>query len=179
LVDAGGTGVQFDMTKPNPHGNDLAILSPYATRVHRRWSLPDAIRSFLLNWPAKPKPSTQNPRLETTCLGYDGVTGERQFNIDTKAAGSAYAPFGRSVLDTMPWADGSDGPDLAKYAMLARDGVSCTAMPSHGLGRQGNGRTAAAPENACVAERQALLIPSIPVLPALLPAASSSVGPIV
>jgi hypothetical protein len=97
LVDAGDTGVQFDMTKPNPHGNDLAILSPYATRVHRRWSLPDAIRSFLLNWPAKPKPSTQNPRLETTCLGYDGVTGERQFNIDTKAAGSVYATSNRDA----------------------------------------------------------------------------------
>jgi hypothetical protein len=29
--DAGGTGLQFDMTEPNPHGEGLLNLSPYAT----------------------------------------------------------------------------------------------------------------------------------------------------
>ncbi|EHK59333.1 hypothetical protein MAXJ12_00282 [Mesorhizobium alhagi CCNWXJ12-2] len=159
--DAGSTGLQFDMTKPNPHGNDLANLSPYATWRTSPMGLAGRDPFFFAQMASETQTfhAKSASLVETTCLGCHGVTGERQFNIDTKAAGGACAPFRRSVLDTMPWADGGNGLDLAKYAMLARDGVSCTACHRIALGDRATDEQAAAPENACVAERQALLNP--------------------
>ena len=159
--DAGSTGLQFDMTRPNPHGAGLANLSPYATWRTSPMGLAGRDPFFFAQLASETQTFHQKSAdvVQTVCLGCHGIAGERQFNIDTKAAGGECTPFDASALDTPPWQTSPGGPDLAKYAMLARDGVSCTACHRMALGELATAAQAAAPENACVAERQALLNP--------------------
>ena len=159
--DAGSTGLQFDMTQPNPHGDGLANLSPYATWRTSPMGLAGRDPFFLAQLASEVQTFHKESEdlVQTVCLGCHGIAGERQFNIDTVAKGDDCAPFTRSVLDTLPWVKGGDGPDFAKYAMLARDGISCTACHRMALGERTTDAQAAAPENACVSERQALLNP--------------------
>lgn len=156
--DAGSTGLQFDMTRPNPHGNTLANLSPYATWRSSPMGLAGRDPFFFAQLASETQ--TFHPdaadTVQTVCLGCHGITGERQFNIDTKLAGGQCSTFERSAVDTLPW----EGPGhMAKYAMLARDGVSCTACHRMALGDRVTDDLLAAPQNACVDERQALLNP--------------------
>jgi hypothetical protein len=156
--DAGSTGLQFDMTRPNPHGNTLSNLSPYATWRSSPMGLAGRDPFFFAQLASETQ--TFHPdsadTVQTVCLGCHGIAGERQFNIDTKSAGGQCSTFERSALDTLPW----EGPGhMAKYAMLARDGVSCTACHRMALGDRVTDTLLAAPQNACVAERQALLNP--------------------
>lgn len=160
--DAGSTGLQFDMTQPNPHGDDLANLSPYATWRTSPMGLAGRDPFFFAQLASEVQTFHKESAelVQTVCLGCHGIAGERQFNIDTVAEGHDCAPFERSVLDTLPWVKSGDGPDFAKYAMLARDGISCTACHRMALGDRATNAQAAAPENACVSERQALLNPA-------------------
>lgn len=156
--DAGSTGLQFDMTRPNPHGNTLANLSPYATWRSSPMGLAGRDPFFFAQLASETQ--TFHPdaadTVQTVCLGCHGITGERQFNIDTKLAGGQCSTFERSAVDTLPW----EGPGhMAKYGMLARDGVSCTACHRMALGDRVTDNLLAAPQNACVDERQALLNP--------------------
>lgn len=159
--DAGSTGLQFDMTQPNPHGDDLANLSPYATWRTSPMGLAGRDPFFFAQLASEVQTfhKDNGDLVQTVCLGCHGIAGERQFNIDTVAKGDACAPFTRSVLDTLPWVKSGDGPDFAKYAMLARDGITCTACHRMALGDRATDAQAAAPENACVSERQDLLNP--------------------
>ena len=160
--DAGSTGLQFDMTQPNPHGDDLANLSPYATWRTSPMGLAGRDPFFFAQLASEVQTFHKESAelVQTVCLGCHGIAGERQFNIDTVAEGHDCAPFERSVLDTLPWVKSGDGPDFAKYAMLARDGISCTACHRMALGDRATNAQAAAPENACVSERQTLLNPA-------------------
>ncbi|WP_417427285.1 hypothetical protein [Hoeflea sp.] len=159
--DAGSTGLQFDMTQPNPHGDDLANLSPYATWRTSPMGLAGRDPFFFAQLASEMQSFHPESKdlVQTTCLGCHGIAGERQFNIDTVAAGDACAPFPRTALDTLPWAEAGDGPDFAKYGMLGRDGITCTACHRIALGDRATAAQAAAPENACVSERQELLNP--------------------
>lgn len=159
--DAGSTGLQFDMTQPNPHGDNLSNLSPYATWRSSPMGLAGRDPFFFAQLASETQ--TFHPEakamVQSVCLGCHGVAGERQLNIDAMAASGECPPFTRDILDADPWAVGDDGLDIAKYGMLARDGITCTACHRMALGERASDAQAAAPENACVAERQDLLNP--------------------
>ena len=158
--DAGSTGLQFDMTTPNPHGDGLINLSPYATWRTSPMGLAGRDPFFFAQLASETE--SFHPQstglVENTCLGCHGVLGQRQFHIDGFAETGQCEDFSRAMLDAMPWPAGAVGASKAGYAMLARDGISCTSCHRMALGAE----TAAAehsPENACVADRQALLNP--------------------
>lgn len=157
--DAGSTGLQFDMTAPNPHGENLENLSPYATWRTSPMGLAGRDPFFFAQLASETQ--TFHPGaaglVETTCLGCHGIAGERQQNIDRVAAGDGCQPFTRADLEILPW----EQPGQAKYAMLGRDGITCTTCHRMALGDRATAQQAAAPENACVAERQALLNPHL------------------
>lgn len=157
--DAGSTGLQFDMTKPNPHGENLENLSPYATWRTSPMGLAGRDPFFFAQLASETQ--TFHPDatelVETTCLGCHGIAGERQQNIDSVQAGEGCQPFARSTLNVLPW----EQPDLAKYGMLGRDGITCTACHRMALGDRATVDQADAPENACVAERQELMNPHL------------------
>ena len=84
---------------------------------------------------------------------------QRQFHIDQHARSGKCPDFTREMVDAVPWPSGNPGAAHANYGMLARDGISCTACHRMVLGKKASDAVAGAPQNACVAERQALLNP--------------------
>lgn len=158
--DAGSTGLQFDMTAPNPHGDNLENLSPYATWRSSPMGLAGRDPFFFAQLASETQ--TFHPGasdvVQDTCLGCHGINGQRQFHVDGSADGGACAPFTREMVDAVPYPDGNPTAEHAKFGALARDGISCTACHRMALGEAG---TAAAdqPQNACVAERQEFLNP--------------------
>ncbi|HEY4922163.1 MAG TPA: hypothetical protein VII40_18825, partial [Xanthobacteraceae bacterium] len=79
--------------------------------------------------------------------------------IDRHAATQQCEPFLRAQIDPIPFH--SNDAAAAKYAALARDGISCTVCHRMALGSAARDKVAGAPQNACVAERQALLNPGL------------------
>ncbi|WP_135507115.1 hypothetical protein [Roseovarius aestuariivivens] len=148
--DAGGTGMQFDMTHPLtvaehkrlqenagagasvPH---LYNYSPYATWRTSPMGLAgrdpifyaqlasetNTFHSGTYDGGQKSLPSF----IENTCLGCHGIAGQRQFQIDTfDAQTQTCENFTRADVDTVP----STFDDIdARHAALARDGINCTA----------------------------------------------------
>lgn len=171
--DAGGTGIQLDMTAPNPgppafpgasSGEaELLNLSPYATWRSSPMGLGGRDPIFYAQ--LRSETDTFHPEiaaeLQTICLGCHGVTGQRQFRIDAHAAGDGCPDFSLEATDAVPFPpDPEDNPlvGLAPYGALARDGISCTACHRMDVGEAG-GSALDAPENACIRERQELLNP--------------------
>lgn len=158
--DAGSTGLQFDMTMPDPHGEALLNLSPYASWRTSPMGLAGRDPFFFAQLASETE--TLHPEskdlIENTCLGCHGVLGQRQFRIDTFAETGKCADFSRSQVNAVPFPDGNPGAADAGYGALARDGISCT-----GCHRMALGEAAASaeqePENACVTQRQDLLNP--------------------
>lgn len=154
--DAGSTGLQFDMTMPNPHGEGLLNLSPYGSWRSSPMGLAGRDPFFFAQLASETNAFHPDSKgfVEDTCLGCHGVLGQRQFHIDTFADTGQCEDFSRSMVDAVPWPHDNRSAGKAKYGMLARDGISCTACHRMALGKE----AAAAeqrPENACVAERQA------------------------
>jgi hypothetical protein len=85
--------------------------------------------------------------------------GQRQSAIDGNAAAGRCEPFRRPQVDAVPYR--SSGPTAARYGALARDGVSCTTCHRVALGAAAIAQHRDDPQNACVAERQALLNPGL------------------
>jgi len=159
--DAGTTGLRFDMTKPNPHGDNLLNMSPYATWRTSPMGLGGRDPVFYAQLASEVE--TFHPEaadlVQTTCLGCHGILGERQFQIDERARTGECATFRRAQVDAVPWPPGNPTADDANYGMLARDGISCTSCHRMVLGEADTKAHADGPQNACVAERQALLNP--------------------
>ncbi|MCB1034803.1 MAG: hypothetical protein KDD47_13310, partial [Acidobacteria bacterium] len=163
--DAGSTGLQFDMTQPNPHGSNLLNLSPYATWRTSPMGLGGRDPIFFSQLASETE--TFHPQVsetvQDTCLGCHGILGQRQWAIDQAEGGAAddegCEPFLRQYANAVPWPAGNPGAHLAEVGALARDGISCTACHHMVLGEQATKENAEEPRNACVLERQALLNP--------------------
>jgi hypothetical protein len=159
---AGSTGLQFDMTAPNPHGDDLENLSPYATWRTSPMGLGGRDPVFFAQLASETQ--TFHPQISTivqdACLGCHGVLGQRQFALDHQRPDGTCEPFLRSHVDAVPYPD--DGPDasLARYGALARDGLSCVACHRMVPGAGPEDPAAGRPENHCVvAQRQPFFNP--------------------
>jgi len=159
--DAGGTGLQFDMTKPNPHGDNLLNLSPYATWKTSPMGLAGRDPVFYAQLASEtetfhPKAA---PVVQTVCLGCHGVGGQRQHAIDNHAKTGECPPFLREYSKAVPYPAGNPQAHLASYGALARDGITCTSC-HHMLPGQGPENPAIdQPQNGCVKERQDFLNP--------------------
>jgi hypothetical protein len=158
--DAGSTGLQFDMTVPNPHGEGLINLSPYASWRTSPMGLAGRDPFFFAQLASETQSFHPESKglVEDTCLGCHGVLGQRQFHIDTFAATGQCEDFSRSQVSAVPFPDDNPGAADAGYGALARDGISCTSCHRMALGEAAAG-AAQRPENACVTERQDLLNP--------------------
>ena len=158
--DAGSTGLQFDMTSVDANGK-LINHSPYATWRSSPMGMAGRDPVFLAQLASETGAfhPDWSAGVQDTCFGCHGVMGERQLAIDRHAATKQCDPFLRAQIDPIPF--GSNDPAAAKYAALARDGISCTVCHRMALGTAARDKVAGAPQNACVAERQALLNPGL------------------
>lgn len=160
--DAGSTGLQFDMTRLRTDGL-LVNQSPYGTWRSSPMGMAGRDPIFFAQLASETgyfHPKWSVP-LQDTCLGCHGVMGQRQFSIDGHAATRRCEPFLRAQVDAVPYQSNDPAPPAAKYAALARDGVSCTACHRMALGSAEIAKHRNDPQNACVAERQAILNPGL------------------
>jgi hypothetical protein len=160
--DAGGTGLQFDMTRPNPHGDNLLNLSPYATWKTSPMGLAGRDPVFYAQLASEtetfhPKAS---PVVQTVCLGCHGVGGQRQHAIDSFAGTGDCPPFLREYSKAIPYPAGNPQARLASYGALARDGITCTSCHRMLPGQGPENPAIDQPQNACVRQRQDFLNPA-------------------
>jgi hypothetical protein len=159
--DAGGTGLQFDMTEPTSSGK-LLNHSPYGSWRTSPMGLGGRDPIFFAQLASETQSfhPQSSAVVQDVCLGCHGVLGQRQFHIDrVGVTGERCAPFLRETADAVPWPDGNPSAPLAKYGALARDGISCTACHHMVLGKADTEKFKDQPQNRCVAERQAFLNP--------------------
>ena len=161
--DAGGTGLQFSMTEPKKHTDQLINYSPYGTWRTSPMGLAGRDPIFFAQLASETQ--TFHPdsagMIENICLGCHGIMGQRQFAIDSKeATGNCDADFTRSMVSAVPYPPGNPTAEHANYGALARDGISCTSC--HRMVQTDAQIEAArnAAENGCVEERQDLLNPA-------------------
>ncbi len=161
--DAGGTGLQLDMTAPDPDGDLLLNLSPYATWRSSPMGLAGRDPVFFAQLASETQ--TFHPQeadlVQTTCLGCHGILGQRQWQIDQpRDPDGNCAVFDRSLVNAVPHPD--DNPDAvhAAYGALARDGISCMSCHHMVLGEEATARYADQPQNDCVKRRQQQLNPN-------------------
>jgi hypothetical protein len=159
--DAGSTGLQLDMTAPNPHGGNLLNLSPYATWRTSPMGLGGRDPIFFAQLASETQ--TFHPKLseavQDTCLGCHGVLGQRQLGLDRHASTQRCDPFLRDYANAVPFPDSNPTAPLARYGALARDGISCTACHHMLVGQGDESPAARQPQNACVGKRQEFLNP--------------------
>src|SRR5579883_120973 len=158
--DAGSTGLQYDMTRVDANGK-MINHSPYATWRSSPMGMAGRDPIFLAQLASETGAFHADwaSGVQDTCFGCHGVMGERQLAIDGHAASRKCDPFLRTRIDAIPFH--ANDRAAAKYAALARDGISCTVCHRMALGSAARDRVAAAPQNACVAERQARLNPGL------------------
>ena len=101
----------------------------------------------------------ESGKVQDICLGCHGIAGERQFHIDKKATSGECPDFTREMVNAIPWPADNPGAAHANYGMLARDEVACTSCHRMVLNTDAALKVSRAPQNGCVAERQALLNP--------------------
>lgn len=160
--DAGGTGLQFDMTAPDPQGQQLLNLSPYATWRSSPMGLAGRDPVFFAQLASETQTFHPNASdlVQTTCLGCHGILGQRQWQIDRpKDPHGACAQFEGSLVDAVPYPDINPSAAHASYGALARDGISCMACHHMVLGAEATAKYGGLAQNSCVAERQSLLNP--------------------
>lgn len=161
--DAGGTGLQFDMTVPNPSGSNLLNLSPYATWRTSPMGLAGRDPVFYAQLASETETfhPAQSTTVQNVCLGCHGVAGQRQFGIDHPKPDheGGCDPFLRSYADAVPYPDDNLLARLAAYGGLARDGITCASCHHMLVGKGPGDPAARAPENRCVKARQDLLNP--------------------
>ena len=158
--DAGSTGLQFDMTVPNPHGDNLLNLSPYATWRTSPMGIGGRDPIFFAQLASETETfhPQASPLVQDTCLGCHGILGQRQYTIDHFEQDEDCGRFLRRYVQAAPWPAGNPQAHLAPYGALARDGISCTACHRMLVGEAG-GPAAKDPQNRCVDQRQAFLNP--------------------
>ncbi len=161
--DAGSTGLQFDMTAPNPHGSNLLNLSPYATWRTSPMGLGGRDPIFFAQLASETQ--TFHPKdsalVQDTCLGCHGILGQRQRGIDQHAKTGDCGRFLREFADAVPFPPDNPTAALANYGALARDGISCTACHHMLVGQGPDSPAAKEPQNACVRARQDFLNPDL------------------
>jgi hypothetical protein len=155
--DAGGTGLQFDMTAPNPHGDNLLNLSPYATWKTSPMGLGGRDPIFYAQLASETETfhPAASPVVQDICLGCHGIAGQRQYKIDDPTDCKS-SHFLRAYAQAVPYP--KDDP-LAPFGALARDGISCTACHRMLPGEGPENPAMAQPQNRCLKERQDLLNP--------------------
>lgn len=165
--DAGSTGLQFDMTMPDPLGTRLLNLSPYATWRSSPMGLAGRDPIFFAQLASEVQTfhSKQPDLVQNTCFGCHGIMGQRQFQIDQNLANEATGAdacgnFQRSMVDAIPYGGAHGDTAHASYGALARDGISCMSCHQMVLGKDATAKFKDSPQNACVLERQALLNPN-------------------
>ena len=150
---AGSTGLQYDMTEPTP-GNTLRSISPWALWRSSPMGLSGRDPFFYAQ--VESETTRFHPEskalVEDTCFGCHGVAGQRQHALGEKGPDGACAPFAREMVDATPL-EGDPGRAHARFAALARDGVTCLACHRMALGEEAD-KQAGAAQNACVAGRQ-------------------------
>lgn len=159
--DAGSTGLQFDMTEPDPHSGKLFNLSPYATWRTSPMGLAGRDPIFFAQLASETESfHPDNAALiEDKCLGCHGVLGQRQYGIDNVSKTGECGSFSRAMVDAVPWPAAGSTAGHARYGALARDGISCLACHHMVLGEKARKEVRDAPQNHCVKERQAFLNP--------------------
>ena len=160
--DAGSTGLQFDMTKVDRDGK-LLNHSPYGTWRSSPMGMAGRDPIFLAQLASEAGHfhADWSTGVQDTCFGCHGIMGQRQFSIDRHAAAKTCPPFLRPQVDAVPYPSNDPALPAAKYGALARDGISCTTCHRMALGNAENDKVKDQPQNACVAERQALLNPGL------------------
>ncbi|HEY7577433.1 MAG TPA: cytochrome P460 family protein [Acetobacteraceae bacterium] len=156
---AGGTGLQYEMTTPGPD-SQLFNLSPYGTWRTSPMGLSGRDPIFFAQLASETQTFHRAiaPKVEDSCLGCHGIMGERQAKIDSAPAQSC-PDFPRTTVDAVPFPTDNPSAPLALYGGLARDGVSCAACHHMVLREADAAKYRDAPQNRCVAERQAYFNP--------------------
>lgn len=158
--DAGGTGLQFDMTKPlppdNPHGYELMNLSPYATWRTSPMGLAGRDPIFFAQLASETQTFHPGKKafVENTCLGCHGILGQRQYELDNVLAGQECGDFSREMVAAVPYPPGNPSEKHADYGALARDGISCAACHHAVFDPDTVAKVKDQPQNVCVVERQ-------------------------
>lgn len=166
--DAGSTGLHFDMTTPNPHGQNLFNLSPYATWRTSPMGLAGRDPIFFAQLSSEEQFHDQSLDLIwNTCFGCHGIMGQRQYQLDQALTGVECndAVFTPDMVTAVPWSGaqtadtGAPHFDLAsaRYGSLARDGISCVACHRTILTPEQEAKYGEQPQNQCVKARQELL----------------------
>lgn len=162
--DAGGTGLQYDMTEPSAKAGKLLNFSPYGTWRTSPMGLGGRDPIFLGQLASETQTfhPDRSPMIQDVCFGCHGVQGQRQLAIDRHEATKDCGEFSRAILDAIPFpADAARNPGVhfAPYAGLARDGIACTSCHRMALTAEQIDRVRKAPQNHCVEQRQELLNP--------------------
>lgn len=166
--DAGSTGLQFDMTAPDPALGKLLNLSPYATWRTSPMGLGGRDPIFFAQLASETQTfhADQSEVVQDVCLGCHGIMGQRQFKIAHGSTPEDCAEprllFTRDRVNAVPYpSDPAQNPELASapYGGLARDGISCTACHRMALTDEEVREVRSQPQNRCVTERQELLNP--------------------
>ncbi|OKH87095.1 hypothetical protein [Thalassospira sp. TSL5-1] len=158
--DAGSTGLQFDMTMPDPQSDKLLNLSPYATWRSSPMGLAGRDPIFFAQMASETQTfhHDQADLVQTTCLGCHGILGQRQYQIDhAKDNAGDCGVFDRDIVNAVPYPPENPGAGHASYGALARDGISCMACHQMVLGKEATEKYADDPQNACVLKRQELI----------------------
>ena len=156
---AGGTGLQYEMTTPSRNGT-VFNLSPYGTWRTSPMGLAGRDPIFFAQLASETQTfhAAMSPKVQDTCLGCHGILGQRQAAIDSTPAAPC-PDFLRVTMNAVPYPDNNPTARSAPFGALARDGVSCTACHHMVLGKAETAQYQDAPQNRCVAQRQAFLNP--------------------
>ena len=160
--DAGGTGLQFDMTAQSPEGSRVN-LSPYGTWRTSPMGMAGRDPIFLGQLASETDTFHQSSKalIEDACFGCHGVLGQRALAAVSRRQDGRCQPLTRDMLAITPFPTGDDPVGaLADYAGLARDGVSCVACHRMVFGAEAE-HVHADPQNACLDERRAVLTPGL------------------
>ncbi len=159
---AGGTGLQYEMTAPQPGGTLMYNYSPYGTWRTSPMGLAgrDPVFFAMLASETQTFHPTESTTVQGICLGCHGIMGERQAHIDQKPGDPVCQDFLRDTLDAVPFPAGAFPPAASHAGALARDGISCATCHRMVLGAADTARYANQPQNRCIQQRQALLNPN-------------------
>ena len=158
--DAGGTGMQFDMTVLDPEGSGkLLNYSPYATWRTSPMGLAGRDPIFFSQLASEVQTfhtaEGQKALVENACLGCHGISGQRQYQIDTyDSSNNVCQDFSRDDVNAIPYQADAHDQEYAKYGALARDGINCIACHGMDLDFGVNPSDTVELVNECVVQRQ-------------------------
>lgn len=157
---AGSTGLQYDMTEPLS-GGLLLNASPYGTWRSSPMGLSGRDPFFLAQIESETTHFHPGSAalIQDTCFGCHGVAGQRQQAMENPKPDGSCATFERATVDATPL-PGDPRRGEARFGALARDGITCLACHRAALGPDADTH-AAAPQNRCIADRQAILNPGL------------------